>query len=843
MDPFTYIIATSFFSAVTQHFTRKSLGSAVAGDGQYNRAFQEREGERNRAQQREEGERNRAFQDQQAAQNRAHQREEAERNRAFQEHQAALNREHQREEGEKGRAFQWELFVARREDERRLAEERRAQEWAMAERQRQTALELQENQMVLSHWPLRLFPSQILNSHRGDGPTPLRVLLSLPASGPKDLEGPVRQALHHFVATHYNINQSQRPIELLDGAWKDGQFQGLASIKALHDRLGSEPTLVLETQMPEGDDTLYVNLAYWGPGQDQVLYQPLEKIAYRPLVDAAARAGAEQWRSARESLIAKGLARDETDADQRLGGLRAVNLQRLEQEEALTAAGIALDQVELPPFKYTKDDYRAIHQFLITWHSLTVGWLGDLYHFSYWDTPPLLPSLLPDLLDQDFPPEIAHAFLDHYCRSYRGVAADRPSWSPELTLNLVYPLTALPDPRWALDQTAHAIQDWLALRGLPAIPGSGSEVIEGLCVAAEGPAGPLLLDDGDFYHGLRLAVDRLHRPDLAERLAAAERGALAQIGRERLERERQERLERDSRERQERLERERGERERAEAAEQAAREPQDIHGWPADRMQELQRATAQWLGLEVGFRLPLKDGGEGPEMLVIPPGSYLMGASENDNEAGNDEKPAHRVTIARPFAIGRYAVTFDEYDRFCAATRWYGPNDYGWGHGRRPVIFVSWEVAVAYCAWLTAQTGKTYRLPTEAEWEYAARAGTTTAYWWGNEIGRGNANCWRGGTKWGNKKTAPVGSLKPNPFGLYDTVGNVLEWVQDPWHDNYQGAPVDGSEWRGGGDTARRVCRGGCWYFAPEGARVSSRICFDSADCYPWFGVRLAQDL
>ena len=315
------------------------------------------------------------------------------------------------QEGDRQRAFQQQQFEAQREEQRRQAKERREQEWAMATRQRQTALELQENQKVLDHWPLRLFPSQILQSHRCDGPTTLRVFLSLPVNGPRDLEGPVRQALQQFLSTHYNFNLGVRPIELLDGAWKDGQFQGAASIKALHERLRSEPTLVLETQMPEGDDHLYINLAYWGPAQDQYLYQTLEKIAYRPLVEDCARAAARQWRQARARLIEQGVAKDNLDADQRFGGVRAANLKRLEQEEALSAAGIGLDQVDLPPFQLVKEDWRAIHRFLITWHCLVMGWIGDLYHFSYWETPPLLPKLLPDLLHPDFPPEVAHAFI------------------------------------------------------------------------------------------------------------------------------------------------------------------------------------------------------------------------------------------------------------------------------------------------------------------------------------------------------------------------------------------------------------------------------------------------
>ncbi|WP_295434125.1 Hsp70 family protein [uncultured Thiodictyon sp.] len=283
---------------------------------------------------------------------------------------------------------------------------------------------------------------------------------------------------------------------------------------------------------------------------------------------------------------------------------------------------------------------------------------------------------------------------------------------------------------------------------------------------------------------------------------------------------------------------------------QAVLTPQDIHGWPAERVQTLQRSVAEVLGLPVVFRVPLKCGGQGPEMVVIPPGAYLMGAADNDNDAYGDEKPQHRVRIARPFAIGHFAVTFDEYDLFCVETARSKPRDQGWGRGRRPVINVSWEDAVAYCAWLSVQTGRTYRLPTESEWEYPARAGTSTRYWWGSEIGRGNANCDGGGSQWDNKQTAPVGSFKPNPFGLYDTAGNVWEWIQDEWHDNYSGAPGDGSEWmltkgffKGIFSDARRVVRGGSWIYDPSYARVSFRYWGFSGLRYDFFGLRIAQDL
>ncbi len=207
------------------------------------------------------------------------------------------------------------------------------------------------------------------------------------------------------------------------------------------------------------------------------------------------------------------------------------------------------------------------------------------------------------------------------------------------------------------------------------------------------------------------------------------------------------------------------------------------------------------------FLEPLKDGGFGPEMVVIPAGKFQMGDIQDSYES--DEKPVHWVSISK-FAIGKYEVTFAEYDKFANATGIKKPNDEGWGRGNRPVINVSWHDAIAYTEWLSEQTGKEYRLPSEAEWEYAARAGTKTKYWWGDEIGQNQANCRGCGSQWDTKQTAPVGSFKANQFGLHDTAGNVWEWVADPGHTNYEGAPDDGSVWEGGNENLR-VQRGGSW--------------------------------
>jgi formylglycine-generating enzyme required for sulfatase activity len=227
-----------------------------------------------------------------------------------------------------------------------------------------------------------------------------------------------------------------------------------------------------------------------------------------------------------------------------------------------------------------------------------------------------------------------------------------------------------------------------------------------------------------------------------------------------------------------------------------------------------------------------------PEMVEVPSGRFMMGSPASEPGRDIDEGPQHNVTIAKPLAVGRFAVTFDEWDACVAdgGCDGYRPQDLGWGRGRRPVINVSWDEATTYASWLSRKTGKPYRLLTEAEWEYAARAGSTTAYYWGNEIGKGNANCapvakLECGSQWDNKQTAPVGSFAANAFGLYDMAGNVWQWVQDCYHNSYNGAPADGSAWTTGncygtlqdGDL-QRVIRGGSWISGPLLLRSAGRF-------------------
>jgi formylglycine-generating enzyme required for sulfatase activity len=228
-----------------------------------------------------------------------------------------------------------------------------------------------------------------------------------------------------------------------------------------------------------------------------------------------------------------------------------------------------------------------------------------------------------------------------------------------------------------------------------------------------------------------------------------------------------------------------------------------------------------------------------PEMVALPAGEFLMGSPEDEKERLEREGPQHRVTIERRFALGRYAVTIEEYDHFCAVTKREKPGDQGWGRGRRPVINVNWRDAVAYCEWLVKETGKPYRLPSESEWEYACRAGTTTRYAFGDAITPKNAN-------YGMGKTTEVGAYPPNPWGLYDMHGNVWEWVEDVWHDSYKGAPTDGSAWTDGEGiqpSRDRVYRGGSWLNYPRSLRSAIRLRFAPVIRYLILGFRVARTL
>src|SRR5581483_1085793 len=233
-----------------------------------------------------------------------------------------------------------------------------------------------------------------------------------------------------------------------------------------------------------------------------------------------------------------------------------------------------------------------------------------------------------------------------------------------------------------------------------------------------------------------------------------------------------------------------------------------------------------------------------PEMVVVPAGGFTMGSPPG--KGYDTERPQHAITIAKAFAVSKYELTFAEWDVCWAQGACPRAVDNGFGRGRQPLINVSWDEAKAYVEWLSRITGKTYRLLSEAEYEYAERAGSQAAYPWGNDIklnGAVMADCSGCGSRWDGKQTAPVGSFPPNRFGLYDMAGNVHQWTEDCFHGNYNAAPVDGSAWTQSGNCFARIARGGSWFDFPAALQSSSRNMYATILRINYLGFRVARTL
>ena len=241
-------------------------------------------------------------------------------------------------------------------------------------------------------------------------------------------------------------------------------------------------------------------------------------------------------------------------------------------------------------------------------------------------------------------------------------------------------------------------------------------------------------------------------------------------------------------------------------------------------------------------RETFQDCDECPKMVAVPSGRFTMGSSVREEGRDDDEGPMRRVRIDYQFAVGVYEVTFAEWYACMDAGGCgsYVPDDMRWGRGNRPVVNVGWDDAQSYVSWLSERTGKRYRLLSESEWEYVARAGTETAYSWGDSIGVNRANCDSCGSAWDDKMTAPVGSFEANAWGVHDMHGNVWEWVQDCFNDSYEGAPTDGVAWTSEG-CGTRVFRGGSFYGGPGYVRSASRSGNSTENRHHSLGFRVAR--
>jgi formylglycine-generating enzyme required for sulfatase activity len=241
---------------------------------------------------------------------------------------------------------------------------------------------------------------------------------------------------------------------------------------------------------------------------------------------------------------------------------------------------------------------------------------------------------------------------------------------------------------------------------------------------------------------------------------------------------------------------------------------------------------------------PVRNGGEirdcqsCPALVSLPAATFTMG----NNASDPSERPAHQVAIAAPFAIGKFEITVQQWNACVTANGCprvvQAPNT----SPSAPMRDVSWEDAQQYVKWLSLISGQAYRLPTEAEWEFGARGGTTTPYWWGQQMATGKANCKECGQPWSSDRPANAGSFPPNPYGLHDTSGSVWEWVADCWHNNFKDAPSDGSAWEEPGCRVR-VIRGGSWREGAPYMVSSTRFRYDASVRQSQNGFRVARSL
>ncbi|MFM6025128.1 MAG: WD40 repeat domain-containing protein, partial [Dolichospermum sp.] len=366
------------------------------------------------------------------------------------------------------KASELEQFDRQKQLQLELAEFTRETQLEIAAKQRETTLALPEVNKIFENWPLRIFPSFILDSHIHNNRPPLKVIIAPPevnfdkfgsaTQGLPKMENTLAQGLRQFLDKNYHLNSQIRPVQLLDGAWDSNKYHGGSSIQALFKMLKSEPLLILESEI-EGD---YLNfrIAYWGYGQTIYRYETvLARLPYMDIMYDSAKARARKWKSARDMLTQQGKnpkVINEPDTH---------NLEILEEEEQLKSFDI--DTSHLPRrYKLNNKDFDALCQFLITVHTLFAGWIIDIHYLIYHDVTPLLPQLLPKFIEDGLETQIIDTIVSGYQGVYQSFENDRSAWIPELVLDLAHSLSYLSDKSWAREQLNYSVRYWLQLRGI-----------------------------------------------------------------------------------------------------------------------------------------------------------------------------------------------------------------------------------------------------------------------------------------------------------------------------------------------------------------------------------------
>ncbi len=338
----------------------------------------------------------------------------------------------------------------------------------IAAQERETALKLPEVQKILDSWPLRLYPSQILESQVSSGRTPLKIFIAPPQvyfdqyddnkyEGISEIELMLAEGLREFLNKHYSLHSQVRPTEFLAGAWDSKRFHSESSIKALFGMLKTEPMLILESE--NDGDYLNFRIAYWGLGQANYYYKTISRIPYRKIVEESAKRRALEWKKIRDELVELGENLEEIN---HIGRENVINLAILEKEEKWKDKGIDVSKLTLQ-YQVNRQDFEKLCQVLITYHCLVAGWVADAYHLVNHDVPPLLPELLPSLLEDTLDLQSVQAIASGYKQVYQALENERRYWIPELALQLAHSLSYLSDRSWATEQLDYSVNTWLQL--------------------------------------------------------------------------------------------------------------------------------------------------------------------------------------------------------------------------------------------------------------------------------------------------------------------------------------------------------------------------------------------
>ena len=788
--------------------------------------------------------------------------------------------------------FQAWLFQQQKQLQIELAQYNRETQYLNAVYQRETTLEIKELdnwpiknyswQILQSHQGRDPIPVQIILAPPEIDFDRFEHLNKTSTSTFPKVEKRLSQHLRNFLEKHYPLENQQRPTELIDHTWDSNRFAGGSAVKTIFSRLKSEPILLIESEVD--GDLINIKVAYWSGGQEiSPFYKTIISQLHYPkvLYEFAIQRALDWETNVKGKLLARG--KTEQEINQKFAGDNALNLSIYREYKELQAEGIEFERA----YKTNSEDFGKLSALLGAYHNVIAALFTDIHYLINTNLSPKLPELLAELetdfsIEKCLADDLFQMVIESYIGSLRAMTKDRSELVPGFAADIAFGLTGLFDSNLAEQMLDFSLESWLSSRYLSVendqekfdmvaknlLP-LDQEFIGKVnrCLVGLGQQKKLSLinscylrgidkfnlekyeeaiidfgyvislnpkfADGYYRRGLAYiqledygdAVDDLTqviRLDPSHAPACNYRGyAYYKLG------EYQWAV--DDYNRAINL-----------GLTEAVKNRDIVLGvWEEIKRQRESKGevftfevvtvnnTGKVISSNQGSaRQKFEDLGSGIklEMVYIPGGSFLMGSPGNEGSICSNEGPQHEVTL-QPFYMSKYPITQDQYQAIM------GNNPSHFKGGSRPVEKVNWHNATEFCQKLSSKIGKIYRLPSESQWEYACRAGTTTPFYFGetitSELVNYNGNYFYGNAPNGKYRveTTDVGSFPPNAFGIYDMHGNVWEWCADDWHENYNGAPTDGSVWLDGEKNLSPL-RGGSWAYIPFYCRSAIRVIY-----------------